>query len=435
MPGQHSSDYSIAGQASQGVARNAHVAARVALIADDLTGAMDSGLQFAQCGLDTVVMMTPDAAVSAHTLVFTTESRELPPSQAVRRLQEILPLVGERRIYKKIDSTLRGNVGYELRALAALPSVRAIVVAPAFPQGGRTTSEGVQRVHGRPVALSEFRNDPRWPMRESHVPTLLMQQAGMEVGLVEQGVVAQGPEALAVALASRAERIIVVDALCDHDLAQIATALHALGPGWVPCGSAGLAQPWAAQLAGDAPPAPAAVWPTAARPALFVCGSRNPATLRQIEALGASGIPQISLDAPGSYDEEREAARLAEATCAALGRGSDTLLEASTAPLLPGGGPRITRILADVARVAAERRLLGGLFMTGGDVAIALCRALGVRALRIVAQIQPGLPGAQLVGGLGDGLPAATKAGGFGTDDALQDVRQWLAALRSRPDA
>jgi uncharacterized protein YgbK (DUF1537 family) len=404
----------------------------VALIADDLTGAMDSGLQFAQQGLDAVVMMERGATVAARTLVYTTESRELPPSQAVRRLQELLPLVGERLIYKKIDSTLRGNVGYELRVLAVLAAVRAIVVAPAFPQGGRTTLGGVQLVHDRPLALTEFRDDPRWPMRESHVPTLLMQQAGMEVGLVEHSIVAQGAQAVASELRRQAARIVVVDAASDADLAHIAQALHTLGPRWVPCGSAGLARPWAALLAEDVEPVTPESWPPLDRPALFVCGSRNPATLRQVEHLAAAGEPRIMLDALGSYDEDREATRLAGAVCEALGQGRDTLLEASTAPLLPGGGPRITRILARAALAAAQQQLLGGLFMTGGDVAIALCQQLGVRALRILAQIQPGLPGAQLIGGLCDGLPAATKAGGFGTDDALLDVQRWFAQVRQR---
>lgn len=408
---------------------------RVALIADDLTGAMDSGLQLAVHGLAPVVIMSPQAPVSARTLVYTTESRELPPSQAVSRLRALLSQVGQARLYKKVDSTLRGNIGYELRALAALPSVQAIVVAPAFPQGGRITVGGIQRVHGRPLALTEFRHDPRWPMRESHVPTLLMQQAGMEVALVGGEVVARGAEALANTLRAQAARIIVVDAATDADLACIAQALHLLGPRWVPCGSAGLAQPWAALLAGDAPPTPPVDWPALAGAALFVCGSRNPVTLRQMQALIVDGVPPITLDAQASYDERREADRLARHVCANLREGRDVLLEASTAPLLPGGGPRIARILGSVALTAAESGYLGALFMTGGDVAIALCRQLGVQALRIVAQIQPGVPGAQLIGGVCHGLPAATKAGGLGDDRALLDVRRWFATLVAAPSA
>jgi D-threonate/D-erythronate kinase len=380
-----------------------------------------------------VVVMSPQAPVSARTRVYTTESRELPPSEAVRSLRGLLPQVGRARLYKKVDSTLRGNVGYELRALTALPMVQTIVVAPAFPQGGRTTIGGVQRVHGRPLALTEFRHDPRWPMRESHVPTLLMQQAGMEVALVELEVVARGAQALASALRAQAARIIVVDAATDADLACIAHTLDLLGPRWVPCGSAGLAQPWAASVAGKAPAPLPVDWPVLTGGALFVCGSRNPVTLGQIEALTAVGVPRVTLDAQASYDERREADRLTHHVCASLREGADLILEASTTPLLPGAGPRIARILASVTVAAAGSGHLRALFMTGGDVAIALCRHLGVEALRIAAQIQPGLPGGQLIGGLCDGLPAATKAGGLGDERALVDVRRWFAGLADAP--
>ena len=402
----------------------------MAIIADDLTGAMDTGLQFAQQRLETLVIMDPTIGTAAQVMVYSTESRELSASLSARRLTELLPRVKDRLVYKKIDSTLRGNIGYELRALASLADVRAIVVAPAFPPGGRTTRGGEQFVHGKPLAMSEIRHDPRWPMRESHVPTLLMQQAGMEVGLVDQAIVTQGHEAIARALSDQASRIIVVDATTSDDLCQIARALHTLGSAWIPCGSAGLAQPWAAQLAVGGQAADAPTFTPSGGAALFVCGSRNPDTLRQVTHLAETGTVQVTLDVQGSYDEERELARVTQEACAALGQLQDTLLEACTEPLLPGAGPRITRILGGVAQAAAESCLLGGLFMTGGDVAIAICRRLGVQALRIVSEIQPGLPGAQIVGGLADGLPAATKAGGFGTEEALVDVRRWFNEVR-----
>jgi D-threonate/D-erythronate kinase len=267
-------------------------------------------------------------------------------------------------------------------------------------------------------------------MRESHVPTLLMQQAGMEVGLVGQSIVAQGCEAIMRALSEQATRIIVVDASTMADLGEIAQALHSLGPAWMPCGSAGLAQPWAAQLAVDVIPGKIPAFAAAGGGALFVCGSRNPDTLRQVERLAATDVAHVTLDVNGSYDEARELARLSRLVCDALEQARDTLLEACTVPLLPGGGPRVTRILGGVVQATVDRCLLGGLFMTGGDVAISICRQLGVEALRIVAEIQPGLPAARLIGGLADGLPAATKAGGFGTEDALLDVRRWFDEVR-----
>lgn len=404
----------------------------ITVIADDLTGAMDSGLQFATRGLSTIVAMSAEPTWDVQVVVHTTESRELPTSEAVKRMETLAPLVAGELVYKKIDSTLRGNWGYELRCLDTIRMPRAIVMAPAFPQQRRTTVQGIQYVDGRPLALSEFRHDPRWPMRESSVLTLVLQQAGIEPALVSHPVVDQGPAAIAQAIQACAARVIVVDAVSDDDLAHIAQALWELGPDWIPCGSAGLARAWAGQIAPQKATGKIERLPVK-KPTLFVCGSRNPTTLRQLERLLASGLAHCTLDPRGSYDQALETGRLAGLVCASLESGRDTVLEACTATMLPGNGRRVARILGDVVHAAAEAELFGALFLTGGETAVTVCQQIGVVALRIVQAIQPGLPGGLLIGGPCDGMPAATKAGGFGTAEALLDVAAWLRTTQGIP--
>jgi D-threonate/D-erythronate kinase len=399
---------------------------RLAVIADDLTGAMDTGLQFAKRGLQTLVSMSRQHAPEAEVVVVDTDSRDARASVARERITEAAHLLAGRRLYKKIDSTCRGNVGYELRALHDALGPRAIVVAPAFPAGGRTTLWGIQRVGGQPLELTFFAHDPRWPMRESYLPTLLAQQSGLEAAQVGLGAVEAGPEALAERLRSGHEPLIVVDALEQAHLNTLGRALALLGEAWLPCGSAGLAEEWVAALCSARPltdPAPA----PDERPVLVVAASRNDVALTQVRlACDERGLRRIDVAARGVYEQESDVGRLAREVGAELGAGRDVVLTASFTPLIAGGGERVAGLLAEVVGRVAGRALLAGLVLTGGDMAVAACRALSVEALRIAAEVQPGVPGGQLVGGPLSGTWVVTKAGGFGDPRTVVDALDYL---------
>ncbi len=402
---------------------------RLAVIADDLTGAMDTGLQFAKRGLQTLVSMSRGRVPEAEVVVLDTDSRDARASEAQQRIAEAARLLDGRRLYKKIDSTCRGNVGYELRALRDAVRPRAIVVAPAFPAGGRTTLWGTQRVGGQPLELTFFAHDPRWPMRESHLPTLLAQQSGLEAAQMGLDAVEAGPEALAERLRACREPLIVVDALEQTHLHTLGRALALLGEAWLPCGSAGLAEEWVAALQPARAPVDPAPRPDE-RPVLAVSASRNDVSLAQVRAAcDERGLRRIDLDARGVYEQEREVERLAREVGAEMEAGRDAVLAASFTPLIAGGGERVAGLLAQVVRRIIGRTDLGGLFLTGGDMAVAACRALSVEALRIAAEVQPGVPGGQLVGGPLDGTWVVTKAGGFGDPRALVDALNYLHGL------
>lgn len=399
---------------------------RIGIIADDLTGAMDTGLQLAKRGLEVLVCIHPARLPEAQAVVVDTETRALEASVAYRRVAEVARAMVGWRVYKKIDSTMRGNIGYELRALLQVLQPRAVVVAPAFPQGGRTTLHGRQLVNGRPLHLTYLAHDPRWPMHEAHIPTLLMQQAGREVGWLGLEQLAEGVKATAHALASRPEPLLVVDALSDEHLTILARALVSLGDAWIPCGSAGLAEAWG-EASGWAssqalpPPLPDA------RPALLVSGSRSDVVRTQLEHVLASGrIARLDLAARGVFDAPDEVARLTRACLAALDEDVDVVLTSSFTPLVAGAGVTVARILGEVAAGVIAARELAGVCLTGGDIAMAFCEALGVQALRILHEVQPGIPGGELVGGRGTGLKVVTKAGGFGDAHALCDVLAYL---------
>src|ERR671910_3094076 len=148
----------------------------IAVIADDLTGAADTGVQFVHAGYRTAVFFraTEMVADDLDAVAFDTDSRAMPAGFAAKRVLEVTRAAREARIvYKKLDSTLRGNVAAELAAALGGARRERAVVAPAFPAAGRTTAGGTQRVHGVPVDETEMANDPHTPVREAHVPSML----------------------------------------------------------------------------------------------------------------------------------------------------------------------------------------------------------------------------------------------------------------------
>lgn len=187
---------------------------RIFALADDLTGALEVGARFAGA----VVTTRPAWDSREAAVVIDTETRHAPPESAaavVRRLACEARESGARFIYKKTDSTLRGNIGAELSALAAVFPGSRVVYVPAYPRMGRTVVNGRLLIGGVPVHLTEFARDPLNPVRESEVPS----PEGVEVwdGQVDEDieqaaerllggaapVLAAGPAALAEALARR----------------------------------------------------------------------------------------------------------------------------------------------------------------------------------------------------------------------------------------
>ena len=144
------------------------------IIADDFTGALDTGVQFAAYGAATRVMVKDQvdfASCDAQVLVVDTETRHLPPEKAYQIVEELTRAAcraGIRYIYKKTDSALRGNIGAELAAVLQASNNRQLPFLPAFPQNGRTTRDGIHYVDGVPVTESPFGVDPFGPACTDH---------------------------------------------------------------------------------------------------------------------------------------------------------------------------------------------------------------------------------------------------------------------------
>lgn len=413
------------------------------LLADDLTGAGDAGVQFAKAGLRTTVWLNHERCVAAadgEVVVVDVDSRQISADAAYARMRSVLAQfapVRPRELIKKIDSTLRGHLGPELRAmLDALPGAFAIV-CPAYPKNRRTLRDGILEVDGIPVDRTDFGRDLFTPVRDARVAAHLgVPSVAFDLALVRASTAALDA---AVDRARQAGlRAAVVDAQTDADLRAIA-ALAALREDLLWVGSAGLIE-----MLGDSAPAGGSRAPAGplAGPIAFLIGSLSAMTQQQVDTFAADpGVGTERID-PVAALEGDLSVPVARA-CAALSQGRDVLLA------LSGEREGVEQALAwgrarewDAARTshALRERFIdetaplagagaGAFVLSGGDVARSFCERHGVQGLALLAEAAPGIP---LSRAIGADLLLVTKAGGFGQRETYREI---VATLRSQVTA
>lgn len=328
-------------------------------------------------------------------------------------------------MYKKIDSTLRGNLREEIEELLALGDWDLALVAPAFPQAGRTTVAGYQLVDGVPVSLTPYGEEAGAPVTESHLPTLL---GG---SLIPFPVVAKGWAAIAGQLAASEGKIVVVDAARKADLVAVAEAIRHSPQRILPVGSAGLAS--ALQTQWLVRPG-RGVSLAKHRPVLVINGSVNPVSLEQIDRLDCR-VLQLDVQRVllADFDPEEVARRVLQQIFA----GQDVAITTARSPSQVakalelgrelgmdalGVGNQLCEALGAVVSKLIGKGDLGGMVLMGGQTANAICQQIGW--LRIVDEVLPAIPL-----GVAGGLRVVTKSGGFGNPDALSGILRFLKEL------
>lgn len=389
----------------------------VAIIADDLTGAADSGVQLACAGYRTAVAfwgapVPPEGNLDA--VAVDTDSRTMPPGFAAKRVVEAGRAVrGANVVYKKIDSTLRGPVAAELAAALGATGRERVVVAPAFPAAGRTTVGGVQLVRGVPVHETEAKDDPHTPVREGHVPTLLA-NALHSVSTLGTGELADPGR---VRSKLKEARCVVVDAERDEDLRALARALP--DPSAVLwAGSAGLAL-----ALGGAYPGPHAGAPDGNPPSrrvLVAIGSLSGASREQLGRLVGEHGEAAALEVGTSVEAN---GLIARARAALEGAGCAVIHSAAEiAPSGDVGHP--VGALAEAAAGLSKEGLFDALVLTGGATALGVARRLGATGIRLEGELEPGVPVGTLIGPRR--YRVVTKAGGFGGPETLVNAVEAL---------
>lgn len=415
------------------------------IIADDLTGANATGILVSRRGFRTASLTSlawPEGGLEGYDCaVINTESRALPAAAAFDRVARAARLIvgngGGRPVGKRIDSTLRGNLGPELEAvLEVLGPGSVAVVTGAFPASGRTTVAGNHYVHGVLLAETQVRHDPLCPVTESHVPTLLRGQTGLPVGLLPLTDVQGGGEAVAVALrrlAGAGVRLVCADAVTDADIDALGVGMArseltcvAADPGPLTAAYAGALLP---RGAADSPASSGAA-PEHYSPAdprvLVVAGSVTSLSHQQFDLLAQEpDVRLLPVDAgalgAGPGPAEAEIARVLAALADLP--PEVRVLGVRTGPTLGQTNHQTAETIAAGFAEIAFRAIqsldgIAGLYTSGGDITLSVCRRLGVAALELRDEVMPLAVSARMLGGALPGLALVTKGGLVGGPDA-----------------
>ena len=417
----------------------------IGILADDLTGAMDGGLQLAVRGIGVRVLMRAyhDTSFSG-AVVLDTESRNISPelaSQAIRQSVLFFQAAGIDIWYKKIDSTLRGNLGIELDELLNVSRRHAVLLAPALPHAGRTTMEGRHFLNGVPIDETELATDPKTPVTSSRISDLLERQTSLQVAILSLGDIRRGVEQSANLCRREIEggaRVVVCDAVSVEDLRTIAQVAVKMRDEVLPCGSAGLldllADEWRTAHREAAPRRSAqrgaAPRRSAQRPSLVISGSMSEVTKAQIDraATTGDGVTLIRPDHAKLFSDRQfddEVARLTQEVSDLLESGLHVIADLAGTDRSETKTAESERIQNAAAILATSvcsnpgHGLASRLVLTGGETAARVLETIGAAGIEIQGEVEPLIPSGTLLGGEAEGLAVVTKAGGFGTEDAL----------------
>jgi uncharacterized protein YgbK (DUF1537 family) len=403
-------------------------------IADDFTGATDLANTLVKGGMTAVqVIGVPTGPLpEADAIIIALKSRTAPVGEAVAQSLaacEALLAAGAKQIFWKycstFDSTDQGNIGPVADALLKRLGSGFALACPAFPTNGRTIYLGHLFVGNALLNESGMENHPLTPMTDANLVRVLGRQTDGAVGLVPFNTVEQGAAATRQAmmrLAEQGRRYAIVDAVTDQHLLAIgeAAAQHALITG-----GSGVAMglPENFRRAGLLPArGNAASLPPMQGMAAVVAGSCSRATLGQI-GLARDHVPVLELDALATPDAAALTAQAMEWVAGKLATDRPVVIAASAPPekvaaLQAKLGRDAAGALIETAMAAIAEGLVaqgvGRLVVAGGETSGAVVQRLGVTALRIGPEIDPGVPWTFAEP---RGLHLALKSGNFGARD------------------
>lgn len=383
------------------------------IIADDFTGALDTGVQFSELGARTLVVTENDYsfknAEGLDVLIFDAETRHVKPEEAYNRVRSFTRKAkdyGVRYVYKKTDSGLRGNIGAELAGAMDALGLDKMAFVPAFPAMKRVTRGGVHYVDGVPVAESMFGEDPFEPVRHSAVKDIIAEQTS-KTG------------------------IRIYDAETDEDMKRIAEGLDHEGMR-LTAGCAGFAGVLANVLGFNEK---RTELPNMPGQFFMVCGSVNPVTRTQVDYARAKGFRYICLTVeeklsrtwPGS----RECINAGAEWLSEIGNdnaildANDPKDESRTEEYIRSHGLDIDTVRVNISRAVTSGALAvidagleARLMCVGGDTLLALMNAAGIHELVPFCEIERGVVLTSFTYN-GKKYYIMTKSGGFGEKDLL----------------
>ena len=427
----------------------------VGIIADDLTGANDTALQFELNGADTNILLNNEIQKTqtnpSQAWAISTESRNVSPQEAFEKVKNAAQLfvneINPDFFYKKIDSTVRGNIAVEVLSLLQVLEWDAAIVMPAFPQEGRITVGGYHLLKGVPIERTEMARDPHSPITESHLPTMLKAQLGENlvdlVGEIGLKTILDGAGPILMTLnelISKGKKIIIADSTSTTDLEQIVLAMQKSNYKILPVGTAAaakvLSNEWFPQ--DEEEEVLPVKLPTL--PKFIVSGSATHITANQIEKLEQNEnyeenclIIELNMNTVLSGVEVSLVDRIVS------NLGSNNIVLVHTSKLLKnfdgfsedtikadltksGLANVITDFLSDLAKRVLEKKK-AILVTLGGETSYKCCNAIGANQLKLVDEV---LPAIALGRSVNSDQWIVTKSGNLGGVNTLIEILRYF---------
>lgn len=416
---------------------------KLLIIADDFTGALDTGVKFSEAGAITKVIADTEMdftkEMTGEVLVLCAPTRHLPAGEAyqmIRRITEQATAAGIGCIFKKTDSGLRGNIGAELSAVLDGSRETAISFIPALPAMNRITVKGIHYIDGVPVDQSVFGQDPFEPVIKSYVPDLLHLQCDVPVRVVSS----QNIEAFEV---GEEKCIYVFDCASKEDMEQEVQMLSSQGRLKVLAGCAGLAE--------SLPPYLGLVKET--REELrnritVICGSVNPISCDQVDYAERQGgycrihIPSEQLLSEGSLwdgdggtmmDQLWKVYQRSEyLIISSMQSGTEQMLEEQEELPIETMRQKISRRMGMILKNLIDRGADSRFMIIGGDTLLAFLESIHCNELTPVRELQPGVVLSK-VRYQNRQYEVISKSGGFGEEDLLVTIQTDVEELVAEP--
>jgi len=430
---------------------------KVVIIADDLTGANDTGAIMAQDGFKVgTILKTSDMDKfnDFDVLAISTNSRGIPEADAYKRVKSAANLFEDKdKLFfsKRIDSTLRGNVGAEIDSIIETlgDDTKAIVVA-SFPRSGRVSVGDHLLVHGVPLEKTEVAKDPTAPVRSSKVTEIVEIQSKYSVGYIPLSTVLKGADAVKEDVLEKAKgnRIIVIDAQTVEDIDDIARGciaselkFAAIDPGTFTAAVARIRF-----MKEDA---------KASGKILCGIGSASDLTRKQVNFLQSKCNPLIAktntIDFLDEKSKEKEINRIVDEVVEKEGNHSVIVVTTTTdandvldfteiQKKYNLNKKQCANIITDAIATIIYRITeklgdkIGGIYTSGGDVSEDFCAKIGAAGFDVKDEVIPLAIYNRIIGGIFDGMPMVTKGGLVGDKETLVTCVDYLAEIIAREE-
>lgn len=406
-----------------------------AIIADDLSGACDTAVTFSNRGYKSFVLNYPEGCKYAHksdVVAISTNTREASREvarQSIKGASKYLQALGVKEIYKKIDSTWRGNIGVEIETIMDVFDYKMAIVSSAYISAGRTVRNGTLLINETPLHETTFAIDPGFPVKHSFLPDILKMQTKINIELVNIEILRKGAKILAKHLneiATKDKTIALVDAVNESDLETIVALKEYPLPSYLFCGSAGLANKLIntsqTTLMPKLPPVIVFVGSVQPQnrimvdyliknnlaeeiyidPLELLAGQTDYEVLFQIERIINGGKDLVIK----TYRDEQDRKKV---DIYAKENGINQAIAAVS----------VVEGLQKMVKPILQNKEISGMIVTGGTTFLHVLRGIEGVGINVEEEIEPGVPIGTILGGPYEGMGIITKAGSFGLEDTF----------------